>query len=77
MFDIISKSWLQVSAAEVEEVGSESVSGQTMHSLLHIVGLHGRCPRRKTLLKLDHEKCGKQFAKDHWSKSIDYLKHGL
>ncbi len=41
------------------------------------IGLHGRCPRRKPLLKLAHKKACKQFAKDNLSKSMNYWNHVL
>ncbi len=41
------------------------------------VGLHGRRPRRKPLLKLAHKKACKQFAEDNLSKSMNYWNHVL
>ncbi len=39
-------------AAEVEGVGGQPVSAQTIHHTLHQIGLHGCGPRRKPLLKI-------------------------
>ncbi len=41
-------------AAEVEGVGGQSVSAQTIRHTLHQIGLHGCRPRRKPLLKMMH-----------------------
>ncbi len=43
-------------ALEVAEVEGQLVSAQTIHHTLQQVGLHGRCPRRKPILKLAHKK---------------------
>ncbi len=51
-------------AAEVEGVGGQSVSAQTIRSTLHKIGQHGCHPRRKPLLKMMHKKARKQFAED-------------
>ncbi len=42
-------------AAEVEGVGGQHVSAQTIRRTLHQIGLHGCHPRRKPLLKTRHE----------------------
>ncbi len=39
-------------AAEVEGVGGQPVSAQTICRTLHQIGLHGCRPRRKPLLKM-------------------------
>ncbi len=39
--------------------------------------LHGRCPRRKPLLKLAYKKACKQFAEDNLAKNINYWSHVL
>ncbi len=39
-------------AAEVEGVGGQPVSAQTIRRTLHQIGLHGYSPRRKPLLRL-------------------------
>ncbi len=43
-------------AAEVEGVGGQPVSTQTIHRTLHQIGLHGCRSRRKPLLKMMHKK---------------------
>ncbi len=57
-------------ALEVAEVEDLLVSAQTIHHTLQQVGLHGRRPRRKPLLKLAHKKslqtvCRRQLDKEH------------
>ncbi len=64
-------------ALEVAEVEGQLVSAQTIHHTLQQVGLHGRRPRRKSLLKLAHKKACKQFAEDNLSKSMNYWNHVL
>ncbi len=59
-------------AAEVEWVGGQTVSAQTICRTLHQIGLHGCCPRRKPLLKMMHKKARKQFAEDKQTKDMDY-----
>ena len=56
-------------AAEVEGVGVQPVSAQTIHCTLHQIGCH---PRRKLLLKMMHKKARKQFAEDKQTKDMDY-----
>ncbi|XP_016102769.1 1-phosphatidylinositol 4,5-bisphosphate phosphodiesterase gamma-1-like [Sinocyclocheilus grahami] len=51
-------------ALEVAEAGGQLVSAQTIRRTLQQVGLYGRHPRRKPLLKLAHKKAHKQFAED-------------
>ncbi len=52
-------------AAEVEGVGGQPVSAQTICRTLHQISLHGCCPRRKhPLLKMTHKKARKQLSKD-------------
>ncbi len=51
-------------AAEVEGVGDQPVSAQTIRRTPHQIGLHGCHPRRKPLLKFIHKKAPKQFAED-------------
>ncbi len=51
-------------AAEVEGVGGQPVSAQTLRRTLHQIGLHGCHPGRKLLLKMMHKKACKQFAED-------------
>ncbi len=43
-------------AAEVEGVGGQPVSAQTIRRTLHQIGLHGCRPRMKPLLKMMHKK---------------------
>ncbi len=64
-------------AAEVEGVGGQPVSYQTIRRTLHQIGLHGCRPRRKPLLKMMHKKARKQFAEDKQTKNLDYWNHVL
>ena len=64
-------------AAEIEEVGGQLVSAQTIHHTLHQIGAHGCHPRRKPLLKTIHKKASKQFAEDMSTKHMDYWNHVL
>ncbi len=57
-------------ALEVVEVEGQLVSAQTIRHTLQQVGLHGRRPRRKPLLKLAHKKslqivCWRQPRQEH------------
>ena len=56
-------------AAEIEEVGGQPVSAQTIRRTLHQIGVHGCRPRRKPLLKTIHKKADKQFAEDMSTKT--------
>ena len=51
-------------AAEVEGVGGQPVSAQTIRRTLHQICLHGCRHRRKPLLKMMHKKAQKQFVED-------------
>ncbi len=62
-------------AAEVEGVGAQPVSAQTIRRTLHQIGLPGCRPRRKPLLKMMHKKARKQFAEDIQTKDMDYWNH--
>ena len=64
-------------AAEIEEVGGQPVSAQTIHRTLHQIGVHGCHPRRQPLLKTIHKKASKQFAEDISTKTMDYWNHVL
>ncbi len=64
-------------ALEVAEVEGQLVGAQTIRHTLKQVGLHGRRPRRKPLLKLAHKKVCKQFAEDNLDKSMNYWNHVL
>ncbi len=64
-------------AAEVEGVGGQPVSAQTIRRTLHQIGLHGCRPRRKPFLKMMHKKAHKQFAEDKQTKDMDYWNHVL
>ncbi len=64
-------------ALEVAEVEGQLVSAQTIRHTLQQVGLHGRHPRRKPLLKLAHKKACKQFSDDNMAKSMNYWNHVL
>ncbi len=64
-------------AAEVEGVGGQPVSAQTICRTLHQIGLHGCHRRRKPLLKMMHKKARKQFPEDKQTKDMDYWNHVL
>ena len=64
-------------AAEIEEVGGQPVSAQTIRHTLHQIGVHGCQPRREPLLKTIHKKASKQFAEDMTTKHMDYWNHVL
>ncbi len=64
-------------AAEVEGVGGQPISAQTIRRTLHQIGLHGCHPRRKPLLKMMHKKARKQFAEDRQTKNMYYWNHVL
>ena len=58
-------------AAEIEELGAQPVSAQTIRRSLHQIGVHGCNPRMKPLLKTIHKKAPKQFAEDKSTKYMD------
>ena len=64
-------------AAEIEEVGGQPVSAQTIRCTLHQIGVHGSHSRRKPQLKTIHKKASKQFAEDMSTKLMDYWNHVL
>ena len=64
-------------AAEIEEVGVQPLSAQTIRCTLHQIGVHGCHPRRKPLPKTIHKKASKQFAEDMSTKHMDYWNHVL
>ncbi len=64
-------------ALKVAEVESQLVAVQTIRHTLQQVGLRGRHPRRKPLLKLAHKKACKQFAEDNLAKNMNYWNHVL
>ena len=64
-------------AAEIEEVGGQPVSAQTIRRTLHQIGVPSCHPRRKPLLKTIHKKAFKQFAEDMSTKHMDYWNHVL
>ena len=64
-------------ATEIEEVGGQPVSAQTIRRTLHQIGVHGCHPRRKPLLKIIHKKASKQFVEDMSTKHMDYWNNVL
>ncbi len=60
------RSWLQKTDAWV-----------CQHCFRGQIGLHGRRPRRKPLLRLAHKKACKQFAEDNLAKSMNDWNHVL
>ena len=50
-------------AAEIEEVGGQSVSAQTIRRTLHQIGAHGYHPKRNPLLKTIHKKAANSLLK--------------
>ena len=64
-------------AAEIEEVGVQPVSAQTIRRTLHQIGVHSCHPRRKPLLKMIYKKARKQFVEDMSTKHMDYWNHDL
>ncbi len=64
-------------AAEVEVVGRQPVSAQTIRRTLHQIGLHGCHPRGKPFLKMMHKKARKQFAEYKQTKDMDYWNYVL
>ncbi len=64
-------------ATEVEGVGGQPVSAQTIRRTLNQIGLHDCRPRRKPLLKMMHKKACKLFAEDKQTKDMDYWNHAL
>ena len=64
-------------AAEIEEVGGQPVSAQTICHTLQKIGVHGCHLRRKPLLKTIHKKASKQFAEDMSTKHMDYWNYVL
>ncbi len=63
--------------AEVEGVGGQPVSAQTILRTLHQNVLHGCRPRTKPLLKMMQKKARKLFAEDKKTKDMDYWNHNL
>ncbi len=64
-------------AAEVELVGGQPVSAQTVRRTLHQIGLHGCRLRRNPLLKMMYKKARKQVAEDKQTKDMDYWNNVL
>ena len=62
-------------APEIEEVGCQPVSAQTIRRTQ--IGVHGCHSRRKPLLKTIYKKARKQFAEDMSTKHMDYWNHVL
>ena len=65
------------SPVNIEEVGGQPVSTQTICHTLHQIGVHCCHPMRKPLLKMIHKKASKQFAEDISTKHMDYWNHVL
>ncbi len=64
------RSWLKkTDGLEVAEVEGQLVSAQTIRHTLQQVGLHGRRPRRKPLLKLAHKKPANSLLKTTWPRA--------
>ena len=63
--------------AEIEEVGGQPVSAQTIRHTLHQIGVHGSHPRRKPLLKTMHKETCYQFAEHMSTKHMNYWNHVL
>uniref|UniRef100_A0AAY5K784 Transposase Tc1-like domain-containing protein n=1 Tax=Esox lucius TaxID=8010 RepID=A0AAY5K784_ESOLU len=57
-------------AAEVEGVGGQPVTAQTIRRTLHQIGLHGCPPRRKPLLKMMHKKACKPVCWFRWCEHV-------
>ena len=64
-------------AAEIEEVGGQPVSAQTIRRTLHQIGVHGCHPRRYPILKMILKKADKQLAEDMSTKHMDSWNHVL
>ena len=64
-------------ATEIEDVGGQPVSAQTIRHTLNQISVHGCHPRRKPLLKTIHKKASKLFAEDMSTKHMDYWNHVL
>ncbi len=64
-------------AAEVEGVGGQPVSAQTIRRTLHQICLHGSHPRKEASSKDDTQESRKQFAEDKQTKDMDYWNHVL
>ena len=74
------KDWRRSSvsiAAEIEEVGGQPVSSQTICHTLHQISVRGCHPRRKPLLRTIHKKAHKQLVEDMSTKHMDYCNHVL
>ncbi len=56
-------------ALEVAEVEGQLVSAQTICHTLQQVGLHGRHPRRKPLLKLAYKNPANSLLKTTWPRA--------
>ncbi len=63
-------------AAEVEGVGGQPVSAQTIRRTLHQIGLHAIVPK-KASSKDDAKESRKQFSEDKQTKDMDYWNHVL
>ncbi len=64
-------------AAEIEGVGGQPVSAQTIRRTLHQMCLHGCRPRKKPFPEMMHKNARKHFGDDKQTKDLDYWKHVL
>ncbi|KAL1256338.1 hypothetical protein QQF64_011883 [Cirrhinus molitorella] len=61
-------------AAEVKKATDTELCAQTIRNRLNDIGLHGRIPRKKTLISGRDEIKRLQFAQEHINKSVEFWK---